>query len=230
MKRWPWGNRHRSGFAEAVVASFPAGLVPPEPLIRFFRWQEAGGLDLEQDGERYGLLDPDQPDLCMFTRAVDPRYVEGWLPDATVADRARLAPFVRTGGDGSVAALWRDDDGAQHIVHMGSGSGSTMLGVLADDAVDFLRLLAIGYDEVCWPEQYSLTPEAVHRSAFDEPGDPPYRRRHRLKDWVEMSFGVRVPETASEIVGATADMDAETSDDLFWKWMRVVQQWPQHDD
>lgn len=31
--------------------------------------------------------------------------------------------------------------------------------VLADDAVDFLRLLAIGYREICWNAEFGAPPE-----------------------------------------------------------------------
>ena len=57
-----------------------------------------------------------------------------------------------------MAAFWLDDDGKQKIVHLGSGSGSTLVCVLADDCVDFLRLLAIGYDEICWNEEFLQPP------------------------------------------------------------------------
>ena len=223
-------RRRKAGFADEVISSFPDGLLPPEPLVSFFRWQEANGLDRNANGERYALIDPGQPDECMFVQPVDPRCAETWLDTADEAQQMRLAPFIRTGGDGSVAALWRDDDGKQRIVHMGSGSGSTMLCVLVDDAVDFLRLLAIGYDELCWPKDFSKTPESVYQSQFDEPDDPPYRSRTKLRAWVEKEFGVRVPDTASDIVLRTADMDDERSDDRFWNWMRSMSSWAPFDD
>ena len=54
-----------------------------------------------------------------------------------------------------MAAFWLDDAGKQRIVHLGSGSGSTLVCILAEEAIDFLRLLAIGYDEICWSEVFS---------------------------------------------------------------------------
>ncbi|HVT82859.1 MAG TPA: hypothetical protein VHM90_19630, partial [Phycisphaerae bacterium] len=72
----------------------------------------------------------------------------------------KLCIFATTGGEGSMAALWLGDDGVQRIVHLGSGSGSTMVCVLTEDPVDFLRLLAIGYDEICWDHQFSDLPNA----------------------------------------------------------------------
>ena len=42
----------------------------------------------------------------------------------------RVCVFARTGGDGSMAALWLEPSGTQKIVHLGSGSGSTLVCVL----------------------------------------------------------------------------------------------------
>jgi hypothetical protein len=221
----PFGKARSSGFADAVIASFPQGLAPPEPLVRLFRWIEAQRLDGVHDGRRYGRLDPAQPDWSMSVRPVDRGYVEAWMGDANPEAEARLAPFVQTGGDGSFAALWRDDAGAQRIVHLPSGSGSMLLCVLADDPVDFVRLLAIGYDELCWPRDFSLTPPQVHGRDFTGERDPRYFERHVLRDWVEASFGVKVPRTAGEIVTRAAEMHADESDDPFWQWMKVRQGW-----
>jgi hypothetical protein len=43
-----------------------------------------------------------------------------------------------------MAALWLDGGGRTRVVHLGSGSGSLMTCVLADNGSDFPRLLAIG--------------------------------------------------------------------------------------
>ena len=57
-----------------------------------------------------------------------------------------------------MCALWLDDAGETKIVHMGSGSGSTMTCVLAHSGLDFLRLLATKYDEICRNEDFSMPP------------------------------------------------------------------------
>jgi hypothetical protein len=58
-------------------------------------------------------------------------------------------------------ALWLNDAGETKIkiVHMGSGSGSTITCVLAHNGLDFLRLIAIGYDEICWDENFGMSPK-----------------------------------------------------------------------
>jgi hypothetical protein len=108
----------------------------------------------------------------------------------------RLSVFALTGADGSVAAFWLDDDGKQRIVHLGSGSGSTLVCVLADDPVDFLRLLAIGYDEICWDVLFSNPPNAncdVHEMFVHPNVD--------YQNWVKDTFSV-------------------TSNDPFWLWVK----------
>jgi len=100
----------------------------------------------------------------------------------------------------------------QVFVHMGSGSGSTMLTTLADNPVDMLRLLAIGYPELCCPEHFALTPA---ETAWDEK----YRLPTEFRSRVESSLGVRIPATASEIIPHPADMSDDRSDDAFCRWI-----------
>ncbi|QZO00897.1 hypothetical protein [Chenggangzhangella methanolivorans] len=102
-----------------------------------------------------------------------------------------------------------------------------MVCVLPDDPVEILRLCAIGYDELCWPEDYGLTPSEIRerRAVRDDDGelvvpDPNEVEPVAFRAWVETTFGVTVPATASEIVATTADMDDETSDDPFCRWTR----------
>lgn len=216
--------RREPGFADAMITSFPSSLPPPEPLVLYFRWLESIGADRAEGGVRYALVDPDQPDLTMLIEPVDPAFAVAWLGEDDPSICERFAPFLRTGGDGSYGALWRDDAGKTKFVHHGSGSGSTMLCTLADDPVDFLRLLAIGYDELCWPDTFQKTPEEISAGyAAEDDQHPPFRPRHRMRAWVEATFGVRVPSTASAIVSSIADMDQDESDDPFWKWIRQLQ-------
>ncbi len=111
-----------------------------------------------------------------------------------------------------MAAFWLDDDGSQKIVHLGSGTGSTTVCVLAEDPVDFLRLLAIGYDEICWGDLYSDVPNAD--------GDVVVEPNRVFADWVSQTFAVTIPERASEIVKHHAMMDDVESEDPFWQWVQ----------
>jgi hypothetical protein len=199
-----------------LIASFPATLQPPEPLVRYFRWLESQGLDRNN---RYSLIDPSQSNSHI---GIIPVQTWGDVP----ADR--LAPFCRTGGDGSMAALWRDDAGEIRFVHLGSGSGSVMVGVLAWNAVDFLRLLAIGYEELCWPDDLICTPMQAFINANGEPDDwdedaMPPTAPVALRQWLAQEFGVSIPETAAELVGTLPSYGDKNSTDPFCQWLAKVQ-------
>ena len=135
-------------FVVQMSAGFPASNPLPEPLRRYCQWLADQGLVREsyRPGALYALTNPGQARGCVLMTEPELDHVVAWLDaDAGVDQLERLVPFCRIGGDGSFAALWRDDAGAQHIVAMGSGSGSTLCGIMVSDPVDFLSLLAIGY-------------------------------------------------------------------------------------
>lgn len=214
-------------FLDTLLASFPASNRPPETLVRFFEWIGQQGLHrgFDTGGHRYALIDPDADRSSVTIEPVDLAASRSWTRSDDPAVYERLALFCRTGGDGSYAALWRDDDGAQHIVHLGSGSGSVLLGVMVDSPLDFVRALAIGYEELCWSEIHALTPQEAfleeNPDAEDEPEafDPP-RPPLALRAWLSQTFGVTAPERASEVLRAMPSMSDDHSDDPFHRWIR----------
>lgn len=205
-------------FLNKLMASFHPDLQPPEPLLRYFEWLDSQKFN---ENKNYYLIDPSQ-----FDSEITIVSVEGWGNIPT----DRLAPFCRTGGDGSVAALWRDDSNETHIVHLGSGSGSVMVGVLASNTIDFLRLLAIGYQELCWPEELTHKPMEVF---VEENGDPddwdedatPPVAPWALRQWLVKEFGATPPETASEIVGTLPSYGEKNTSDHFCQWLSKIQNW-----
>ena len=216
-----------TSFLSEVESTFPPLLRMPEELQMALRWMEDYGF-VRNEAIRYAPLYPatvkQREGLARthFT-VVDPDLMGAWLGNGDVSVTGRVAPFIVTGGEGSQAGIWMDDTGVQRFVHLGSGSGSTLSCVLADNAVDFLRLLAIGYEELCWPEVFALTPEDAY--ANEHRGDQPvvsYRPPFEFRQWVASTFHVIVPRTASEIVTRVSDMDAAFSDDPFWQWARKV--------
>lgn len=222
-----------SQFVTQMLAGFPASNPMPEPLRRYCEWLE--GQELVREGHRpgalYALTYPGQERGCVLITEPDPDLVTAWFGAGVPVPADRLIPFCRIGGDGSRAALWRDDAGAQHIVAMGSGSGSLLCGVMVSDPVDFLRLLAIGYEELCWQDQYELTPEEIFAEEYladaddpcfeqeDFPDPPPVA----LREWVTQSFGVTIPNTASEILPEISGMDDDEADDPFLLWIKKVE-------
>jgi hypothetical protein len=103
------------------------------------------------------------------------------------------------------------ESGQLKIVHLGSGSGSLLNCVLADNAVDFLRLLAIGYDEICWGEEFASPPNEENTGFRVEPNA-------EFQEWVKNTFHVEIPKTALEIVKHPANVGDEDTEDEFCRW------------
>ncbi|WP_405060662.1 hypothetical protein OG474_03235 [Kribbella sp. NBC_01505] len=204
-------------FADVTLSRVPPAIVVPDPLRMLFEWVDSNGfVELAHDGELYGsLAEPRSPApgteiLLRGCTSDEVAYqVDAWF--GPVRDGLPILwPFCRTGGDGSTAALWHAPDGRDLIVHLGSGSGSLLTCVLGAEPVDFLRLLAIGYPEVCWNEEWAQPPEP-------EPGhqvaNVPYRQ------WVETTFGVEIPATALELIPEPAEMGDEDTADIWCQWV-----------
>jgi hypothetical protein len=111
-----------------------------------------------------------------------------------------------------MAALWNDDNGDVRIVHLGSGSGSISVGTMTRSPLDFLTLLAVGYDEICWPHSYGMLPidACYDRQSYTPP--------MRFRSWLTETFGVSIPDRASPLVLPMANI-GEPSDDPFCRWL-----------
>lgn len=197
----------------------------PDELIRLYQWIEDNALYIDnKDGQRFGFLYPEKElkaswtdqeraggtTIEFFAGGVD--NLKYWFGgDDHEAVKKRLCVFAQSGAEGSECALWLSDSGQVKVVHMGSGSGSILSCVLAENFTDFLRLLAIGYDEICWDENFPFPP--------NENGDGfVVKPNVEFQDWVRKSFQVEIPKTALEIVRHPATMDDENSEDEFFNW------------
>lgn len=203
------------------------GMSIPRALELLFSWIENNRLFIDtDDGRRIGLLFPQDELWSGWTDIERPGgtivefFAEGninlkyWFGHESPGVLNRLCVFAKTGCEGSMAAFWLDSEGKQKIVHLGSGSGSTLVCVLADDPVDFLRLLAIGYDEVCWNEEFSSPPNT---NLAD--GDCFVHPNIGYQQWVRDTFSVDIPNTANEIVKCPSEMGDVESDDPFCRWV-----------
>ncbi|MEJ5976782.1 hypothetical protein WG901_09065 [Novosphingobium sp. PS1R-30] len=214
-----------SQLAQEIGATLSPDMVLPEPLLQLFDWIEGHGFYEGTKSGRVGYLYPhrelyrtwtdgERPGGTFITFGAqdsdDLKYCFNSLNPEIVA---RLCVFSNTNGDGSRIGFWLDDEGAQKIVLLGSGSGCATVCVLADDPVDFLRLVAIGYDALDGGD-FAALPNA----------DPDYVVHPNLafRGWVERTFAVSIPERGSEIVPHADAMDAESSADPFWQWVRRV--------
>ena len=181
----------------------------PEAFLRLFEWIEDNGFYEDTENGRIGYL----YDIDKLRAEWDEHQRPGGTLIEFYAEKdsdllyfinentkGRLRVFARTGGDGSMAGFWLDDEGHQKIVHIGSGSGSMLACVLCDDPLDFLRLIAIGYDEVCWNEEFEFTPgECFKKNEFV------VKPNLRYQDWLIHKFHTSIPIKAIEIVKNPAE-------------------------
>jgi hypothetical protein len=170
--------------ANSLSKSFPAGIELPSAFRALCDWVAKNGYPIS------GYFE---------LREHDDETIRCWFGcDAAVGDLAQFG----AGADGSLYCLWRCPDGRTPIVHMGSEGDNNF--VLAATPVDFLRLLAVGYDEIGFADFDAPPPVGTGESSVNR----------SLQQWVEDSFGVTVPQTGSEIT-----RDAQASHDDFQAWI-----------
>ena len=112
-----------------------------------------------------------------------------------------------------MCVLWLNDAETK-IVHMGSGSDSTMSCVLAYNGLDFLRLITIGYDEICWDENFSIPPNSEGGVFIVHPNV-------EFQQWIKNMFQMTISQIALELVTPT-HMDDENLNDEFLIWINSI--------
>ena len=210
--------------------ALPKGMQIPEELRQLYQWIENNGYYSENEGIRYGYLYPQDKlreswkeeereggtDIAFSVlKNIDREEVlENYYKKHKDEVRRRLLVFAQSGADGSECALWLDDEGRTQIVHIGSGSGSMMTCILVKNPLDFLRLLAIGYDEICWDEDYPLPPNSNKDNTFVYPNT-------QYQEWVQNTFHTTIPKIGLE-VATPHNMNDEPITDPFLKWFFEV--------
>jgi len=210
--------------------ALPEGMQIPEELRKLYQWIEDNGYYMDAKGVRYGWLFPEDKIKeswtdneriggTMITFNVDEESYRNELLEIQYKEhldevKRRLLVFARSGADGSECALWLDDEGHTQIVHIGSGSGSMMTCILVKNALDFLRLLAIGYDEICWDEDYPFPPNSNKDNTFVHPNT-------QYQEWVQNTFHTTIPKIGLEVV-TPHNMNDEPITDPFLKWFLEV--------
>jgi len=206
--------------------ALPEGMQIPEELRQLYQWIEDNGYYEDRDGVRYGYLYPQDKlreswkeeereggtDIAFSVlKNIDREEVlENYYKKHKDEVRRRLLVFAQSGANGSECALWLDDEGHTQIVHIGSGSGSMMTCILVKNVLDFLRLLAIGYDEICWDEYYPLPPNSDKNEMFVHPNT-------QYQEWVQNTFHTTIPKIGLEVV-TPHSMAENPITDPFLKW------------
>ncbi|PSU92020.1 SMI1/KNR4 family protein [Photobacterium kishitanii] len=198
--------------ATEIERSLPEKMYLPDEIRKLLVWIENTGSVEEYDGKNYGTL-PGELNSNTYIEFYSELETKLWwcfdCKEAQIDEiDKRIFIFARTGCDGSVAAFWLDDNGIQRIVHIGSASGSAMICVLGNDPLDFIKLLAIGYEEICWGEE-----------EYNNPPNNPEITNEEYKQWVEESFNTKIPSTGAEIIQDPAVTWDLESNDLFCRWL-----------
>ena len=215
---------------QQLEKALPEGMQIPEELDKLYQWIEDNGYYSENEGIRYGYLYPQDKlreswkeeereggtDIAFSVlKNIDREEVlENYYKKHKDEVRRRLLVFAQSGADGSECALWLDDEGRTQIVHIGSGSGSMMTCILVKNPLDFLRLLAIGYDEICWDEDYPLPPNSNKDNTFVYPNT-------QYQEWVQNTFHTTIPKIGLEVANPHSMCD-EPITDPFLKWFFEV--------
>src|SRR5215467_12106970 len=109
---------------DQIACTLPEGMRIPEPLELLFAWIEDNGLyvDTDEGGQRTGFLfprdqieagstDEERPGGTIIDFAAEDNILKCWFGHENREVLNRLCVFARTGGDGSMAAFWLDDEG-----------------------------------------------------------------------------------------------------------------------
>lgn len=191
----------------------------PEEIELLYQWIDKNGLIEipkgmidETNVYHYGRISSDyeiNPDIT-FTVSGQ-KGIHYWfdLTEITEEISSRLVSFADSGFDGSQLAFWLDDDNSLKVVHMGSGSGSMLCCVIADNARDFLSLLSIGYGQLGDVFDFSLSPEQI---------DDEVKINYPFINWLESSFGVKRLHDASNIIRENPEIGDEDTNDPFCLW------------
>lgn len=175
---------------ENICEGIPNDIQIPMELEKLCDWAEQNGYPISG----YFEIRPDDGETMRY-----------WLGSDDVSHRFGI---FGAGSSGEIYAIWKDDTGKQKIVHLGSEGDSLI--ILADDFVDFLRLLAIGYNDLGY-DDLTKSLEELGQNGYDMNG-----KNQKFTNWVEKEFVVKIPRTGNEIV--------DVNNKEFESWIEEQQQ------
>ena len=99
-------------------------------------------------------------------------------------------------GDGALFCLWRTEDGRFPVVFM-PGNGVRPF-ILARDSLEFLRFLAIGYEDL-WTKDHGIDLHGGPPS-YSEPPESEVQVNPEFRNWVSDTFNVSIPQTGKATI------------------------------
>lgn len=129
--------------------------------------------------------------LFEFNADEDQSIIECWFGDDTLKNRFGVFGIFP---DGSPVSFWITDTNEQKIIVLGSeGDGSY---ILANNFIDFIRLIAIGYDDFMY-NNFDLTIQEWNQENDNELN---YGVNEEFQNWLKEKFNVSIPVKGNEIV------------------------------
>jgi hypothetical protein len=160
---------------EDIVKGFPSTITPPPELRKLVEWANANEHKMGGYFELY---------------ADDGKCLEYWSQNRYLNNN--FAQFG-VGPSGAPTGIWRNDDGVEKIVYL---YDEEMFGfVVADSFLDWMRILAIGYEDTNHSCNQTIQEynKAMEREDLNEGFNPAF------KVWVENEFNTTVPLTGDEV-------------------------------
>lgn len=162
-----------------IAKGLPATIEIPKELEIIVNWYESS------DQLIGGLFE--------FYADSDLTSIEYWFGNAALADRFGVFGMMP---DGSLIAFWIDEANIQKIILLGS-EGENQL-ILADNFLDFIRLIAIGYDDFSYID---FDNTIVEHNQQNE-NELNYCINVAFQKWFINQFQTTIPERGSEIVNS----------------------------
>lgn len=168
---------------ESIKKQVPEGITVPSELETLCKWEVERGYPIS------GYFE---------LRAGDGKDFYYWFGSH---DADPFLALFGAGSDGSMFCIWKQEDGRQPIVHLGSEGDEVK--VLAENMKEFIKLLAVGYGEI----------------GHEDTSKPPEEKEGINPDfqcWVRDDLGLEIPETGDVII-----QRAIASHDDFAAWVET---------
>ncbi|MCP4520508.1 MAG: hypothetical protein GY827_02235 [Cytophagales bacterium] len=162
---------------QEIIKNFPSTIIIPSEMKTIVEWYE-------NSDELMGGLFEFYPDEEQST-------IQNWFGKETLSERFGVFGIML---DGAPVAFWLDEQNVQKIIMLGSEGDCQV--VLADNFLDFIRLIAIGYDDFyCFEFDQTIIEYNQENEDSDDEGV-----NKEFQQWLQNTFQVTIPEKGNEIV------------------------------
>ena len=207
-----------------LIAHLPLGMKVPDSLLQFYRWIQANGWLTIDDDYIEGYI----PEMleCSGLRfralnSVDLQQ-DGYFSLCPNLFSQRLCIFASVKGDVNDVplALWMDDQGDVKVVILHCYDKPYR--VLSDSVDDFLRLIALNYNTLCWHGEMwgDPTEERVYNGILF-PVDERCTKPVSYREWLSEGMQMSLPTSGEDLLPQYSynAFDRKDTTDPFTLWL-----------